>query len=70
MLYLAENKKIILIGIPGVGKTTLLSKIVETVKDHDKSIIVISYGTLMFDVAKANGLSDRDELRKLPVSEQ
>ena len=70
MLCLVENKKIILIGIPGVGKTTLLSKIVEILKNHEKSVSMISYGTLMFKVAKENGLKDRDELRKLPVSEQ
>ena len=70
MLCLVENKKIILVGIPGVGKTTLLSKIVEIIKNHDKSVSVVSYGTLMFNVAKENGLNDRDELRKLPVSEQ
>ncbi|MGY5144699.1 MAG: adenylate kinase [Candidatus Nitrosopumilus sp. bin_32a] len=70
MLYLVENKKIIMIGIPGVGKTTLLSKIVEILKNHKKNVHMISYGTLMFDVAKENGLTDRDELRKLSVSEQ
>ena len=59
-----------MVGIPGVGKTTLLSKIVEIVKNHDKSVKLISFGTLMFDVAKENGLKDRDELRKLPVAEQ
>ncbi len=59
-----------MVGIPGVGKTTLLSKIVEIVKNHDKSVKLISFGTLMFEVAKENGLKDRDELRKLPVSEQ
>ncbi|MCV0391667.1 MAG: adenylate kinase [Nitrosopumilus sp.] len=67
---MAENKKIVMIGIAGVGKTTLLSKIVEILKNNNKSVKVISYGTLMFDVAKENGLQDRDELRKLPVSEQ
>ena len=70
VLYLAENKKIIMVGIPGVGKTTLLSKIVETLKNHEKSVSMVSYGTLMFEVAKENGLKDRDELRKLSVSEQ
>ena len=70
MLYLVENKKIVMVGIPGVGKTTLLSKMVEIIKKHDKSVLVISFGTLMCDVAKKNGLSDRDELRKLPVTEQ
>ncbi len=67
---MAENKKVMMVGIPGVGKTTLLEKIVETIKNHDKSVKVISFGTLMFDIAKKNGLGNRDELRKLPVSEQ
>jgi adenylate kinase len=67
---LAENKRIILVGIPGVGKTSLLSKMVEIIKNHDKSVGVISFGTLMFEIAKKNGLKDRDELRKLPVAEQ
>ena len=67
MLYLAENRKIVLVGIPGVGKTTLLSKIVEIVKNHEKSVAVLSFGTLMFEIAKENNVKDRDELRKLPV---
>ncbi|PJB97463.1 MAG: adenylate kinase [Nitrosopumilales archaeon CG_4_9_14_0_8_um_filter_34_10] len=67
---MAENKKVVMIGIPGVGKTTLLTKIVEILKNNGKNVHMVSFGTLMFDVAKANGLTDRDELRKLPVSEQ
>jgi len=67
---LAESKKVVMIGIPGVGKTTLLTKIVEILKNNGKNVHMVSFGTLMFDVAKANGLTDRDELRKLPVSEQ
>jgi len=70
VLYLVENKKIILVGIPGVGKTTLLTTMVEILKDHKKNVVVINYGSLMFDVAKENGLTDRDQLRKLSVSEQ
>ena len=70
MLYLVENKKIILVGIPGVGKTTLLTTMVEILKSNKKNVVVINYGSLMFDVAKQNGLQDRDELRKLSVSEQ
>lgn len=70
MRCLAENRKIIMTGIPGVGKTTLLSKIVETIKSHDKSVNVLSFGTLMFEIAKKNGLKERDDLRKLPLKEQ
>ena len=70
MRCLAENRKIIMTGIPGVGKTTLLSKIVEIIKSHDKSVNVLSFGTLMFEIAKENGLKERDDLRKLPLKEQ
>ena len=67
---MVENKKIVLVGIPGVGKTSLLTKIVDILKNKNIRVNVISYGTLMFDVAKENGLQDRDGLRKLPISEQ
>ncbi len=70
MRCLAENRKMIMTGIPGVGKTTLLSKVVEIIKSHDKSVNVLSFGTMMFEIAKENGLKERDELRKLPLKEQ
>ena len=70
MLCLVENKTIVMVGIPGVGKTTLLSEMVEILKNHERNVCMISYGTLMFEVALENGLTDRDLLRKLPVSEQ
>ncbi len=70
MRYLAESKKIVLVGIPGDGKTSLLQKLVEILKSHDKTVSVMSFGTLMFDNAKKDGLQDRDELRKLPLAEQ
>ncbi|MGY5150082.1 MAG: adenylate kinase [Candidatus Nitrosopumilus sp. bin_68KS] len=70
MLCLVENKRIILVGIPGVGKTTILKKMVEILKNRNKTVHVVSFGTLMFEVAKENGLKDRDELRHLPVSKQ
>ncbi|MEO2220019.1 MAG: adenylate kinase [Nitrosopumilus sp.] len=70
MPYLVENKKILMVGIPGVGKSTLLTTMVEILKNHKKNVIVINYGSLMFDVAKENGLQNRDDLRKLSVTEQ
>jgi len=70
VLYLVESKKVVVVGIPGVGKTTLINKIVEMIKNNDKSVKVTNYGTIMFEVAKEHGINDRDELRKLPISEQ
>ncbi|MBI3254323.1 MAG: AAA family ATPase, partial [Nitrosarchaeum sp.] len=67
---MAESRKVVVVGIPGVGKTSLLQKLAEILKDHNKSVSVNSFGSIMFEVAKANGIKDRDELRKLPLSEQ
>jgi len=68
--YLVENKKVVVVGIPGVGKTTLINKIAELIKGHNKSVHVTNFGTIMFEVAKENGIHDRDELRKLSISNQ
>ena len=70
MHYLAESKKVIIVGIPGVGKTTLVSKIVEILRAKQKSISVHSFGTVMLEEAKKNGIKDRDELRKLSMEKQ
>ncbi len=70
MLYLVESRKVVVVGIPGVGKTSLLQKIVEILQKNNKSVSVHSFGSIMFDVAKENGVTDRDELRKLPLSQQ
>ena len=70
MLGLAESKKVVVVGIPGVGKTTVVSKVVEKLNALNKSVSVHSFGTVMFEEAQENGLQDRDDLRKLTVEEQ
>ena len=70
MLGLAESKKVVVVGIPGVGKTTVVSKAVEKLNAMNKSVSVHSFGTVMFEEAKKDGLKDRDDLRKLTVEEQ
>jgi len=67
---LAENKRIVMVGIPGVGKTTLVSTIAETLSRNNHSVSVNSFGTIMFEEAKKNGITDRDQLRKLSIGEQ
>ena len=70
MLYLVERKKVIIVGIPGVGKTSLVTKVVELIKAKNKTSSVHSYGTVMLELAKDFGVIDRDELRTLPVEKQ
>ena len=70
MQLLVERKKVVIVGIPGVGKTTLVTKVVELIKQKDKSASVHSYGTEMLEQAKNIGVNSRDELRTLPVDKQ
>jgi len=67
---LEENKKVIIVGIPGVGKTSVVNKIVEILKEKNKSVTVANFGSLMFEEAKKQGVQDRDDLRKLPMDKQ
>ena len=70
VLYLVERKKVVIVGIPGVGKTSLVMRIVELLNGNQKHASVHSYGTVMMDEAEKNQVSDRDNLRRLPVSQQ
>jgi len=64
------SKKIVIVGIPGVGKSTLVTKIVEILHSRQKSVSVNSFGTLMFEEAQKNGIKSRDDLRKLSMEDQ
>ncbi len=70
MLFLDESKKIVIVGIPGVGKTTIVTKVVEILHSRNQSVSVVSFGNLMFEEALIYGIKDRDDLRKLSISKQ
>ena len=70
MHYLAESNRVIIVGIPGVGKTTVVSRVVELLKEKNVKVSVSIFGTVMFDEAKKKGVQNRDDLRKLSVKEQ
>lgn len=70
MHYLAESNRVIIVGIPGVGKTTVVSRVVELLKAKNVKVSVSIFGTVMFDEAKKKGVQNRDDLRKLSVKEQ
>jgi adenylate kinase len=67
---LAENKRAVIVGIPGVGKTTLITRAAEILNRKRKTTVVI-FGTVMFEEAKKKiGLKNRDELRRMAVEDQ
>ena len=65
-----ESRRIVMAGIPGVGKTTLVTRVVEVLRGRGRTVRVVSFGTAMLDEARKRGLADRDMLRKLPLAEQ
>jgi len=57
---------IVVTGIPGVGKTTVMQKAAEGM-----DIKFVTFGTVMIEIAKKLGwANDRDEMRKLPLEKQ
>jgi len=57
---------IVVTGIPGVGKTTVMKKAAEGM-----DIKFVTFGTVMVNIAMESGLvKDRDEMRKLTLEQQ
>jgi len=57
---------IVVTGIPGVGKTTVMKKAAEGM-----DIQFVTMGTVMFEIASEEGIvKDRDDMRKLSVQQQ
>ena len=57
---------IVVTGIPGVGKTTVMKKAAEGM-----DIQFVTFGSVMIDIAQEQGLvKDRDDMRKLTLQQQ
>ncbi len=55
-------------GIPGAGKTSVLNKLKESIKED---IYIANFGTTMLEIAKKEfNVQDRDMMRKLTRKEQ
>ncbi len=57
-------------GIPGVGKTTVVSRARELLVESGTSVEHVTFGTTMFEEASKIGIVDRDRMRRLPIGEQ
>jgi len=68
---LEEPKRItIVVGIPGVGKTTVITKTKDILLQSGYNTTVVVFGSVMLSEAKKMGIGDRDQIRKLSLSGQ
>lgn len=64
------RKVVVVSGVPGVGKTTVVTDGIRKVEDR-VNVSLITYGSVMFEIAQKRRLvENRDDLRKLPVKKQ
>ena len=62
---------VIVIGVPGVGKTTVLSHLEKLAAREGIRVSIVNFGSYMLDTALKEGIVDnRDELRRLPLRSQ
>jgi adenylate kinase len=60
------SRRIIITGVPGVGKTTVVTGALKLLEQDGISYKILNFGTYMFEVAQREGMvTDRDEMRKL-----
>ncbi len=65
-----RKKTVIIVGVPGVGKSTIVANATETLRSKGTSVKTVVFGSIMFEEAKKLGINDRDELRKLTIDIQ
>jgi adenylate kinase len=58
------------VGIPGVGKTTVITKTKDILLQSGYKTTVVVFGSVMLSEAKKMGIADRDQIRKLSLSGQ
>jgi adenylate kinase len=64
------TKRVIIVGISGVGKSTVITNVLNTLSRQGIDIKMAEFGTIMFEQAKILSISNRDELRKLSLEQQ
>ena len=65
-----RKKTVIIVGVPGVGKSTIINNATETLMKKGTSVKTVVFGSVMFEEAKKLGINDRDELRKQTIDIQ
>ena len=65
-----RKKTVIIVGVPGVGKSTIISNATTTLLKKGTSVSTVVFGSVMFEEAKKLGINDRDQIRKQTIDVQ
>ncbi|MEN2999254.1 MAG: adenylate kinase [Acidilobaceae archaeon] len=64
-------KVLVVTGVPGVGKTTVLQHFSKMAEERGVRVLTVNFGDFMVESAIKEGIvKSRDELRKLPLRKQ
>lgn len=65
-----RKKTVIIVGVPGVGKSTIISNAIATLNKKGTTLNTVVFGSVMFEEAKKLGINDRDQIRKQTIDVQ
>jgi adenylate kinase len=65
-----KTKRIIVVGIPGVGKTTVVSSVKNTLEQTGITTCLAEFGKIMLEEAEKMNIKSRDEIRRISIDEQ
>ena len=65
-----RKKTVIIVGVPGVGKSTIISNATSMLLRKGTPLSRVDFGSVMFEEAKKLGINNRDQIRKLTVDVQ
>ena len=65
-----RTKRIIVVGIPGVGKTTVVSNVKNMLEQTGIKTNLAEFGKIMLEEAKKLNIQNRDEIRRLSIEDQ
>lgn len=58
---------VVVTGVPGVGKSTVITGALDELKAQGKAYELVNYGDVMLELMRERiGITDRDEMRKVP----
>ncbi|MFA6225534.1 MAG: adenylate kinase [Methanoregula sp.] len=61
-----QGRTVIITGVPGVGKTTVINEVLKKLMCEGVEYQSINFGSFMFEVAKSDNIvQDRDQMRSL-----